>query len=268
MQGRRCDAERLRGAFYRHALRIVGLLRGLGAGDVPVRAQAAHAIGRERQACGGLAPLAIEDAGDDCIAVMRGQTTQQIDGVLGGADGCRVRARQGNIKLAEQSAAPAQRQMSVGLLALNTEGDLLEQRTQQFLAVPIAGAGRSPHAFEILAQREDRVALLTAEGARSRVFSIGELRFGGLQLPQRAFPLRFESACNQTIVRIDCAVAPFGALRAVARALELAPELREGGFVIGLQLARNAAATAASIWTPPTLRQYSPRPLTMFLPAQ
>ena len=68
------------------------------------------------------------------------------------------------------------------------------------------------------------------------MFSIRELCFGGLQFPQSAFPLRFESARNQAIVRVDCAIAPFGALRAVARALELAPELREGGFVIGFQL--------------------------------
>ena len=105
-----------------------------------------------------LAPLAIEDAGDDGIGVMRGQATQQVDGVLGGADRRRVRARQGNIKLAQESAAPAQHQVGIGLLALNTQGDLLEQRTQQFLAVPIARRGRRPDAFEILAEREDRVA--------------------------------------------------------------------------------------------------------------
>src|SRR5512134_366928 len=128
---------------------------------------------------------------------MRRQTTQQIDGVLGGADWRRVRARQGNIKLAQESAAPAQHQVGVRLLALNTEGDLLEQRTQQFLAVPIARGRRRPEAFEILTEREDRVALLAAEGTSLRVLSIRELCFGRLQFPQSAFPLRFESARDQ-----------------------------------------------------------------------
>ena len=36
----------------------------------------------------------------------------------------------------------------------------------------------------------------------------------------------------------------------------------------GLQAIKNASATAASIWQPPTLRQYWPRPSTMFLPGQ
>ncbi len=201
-----------------------------------MRAQTAHTIGSERQACGSLTPLAIEDASNDGIGVMRCQAAQQIDGVLGGADRRRVGARQGNIKLAQEPAAPAQHQVGVGFLALNTQGDLFEQRTQQFFAVPIARRGRRPDAFEILAEREDRITFFAPEGTSSRVFSIRELCFGGLQFAQSAFPLRFESARNESIVRVDCAIAPFGALRAVARSLELAPELREGGFVIGLEL--------------------------------
>ena len=50
------------------------------------------------------------------------------------------------------------------------------------------------------------------------------------------FPLRFEAARDQTIVRIDRPIAAFGALRLVARALDVAPELRQGGVVIGLEL--------------------------------
>ena len=53
MQGGGGDAERLRGAFHRHAWRLVCLLlRGLEARDIPVRAQTAHAIRGERQAGG------------------------------------------------------------------------------------------------------------------------------------------------------------------------------------------------------------------------
>ena len=126
--------------------------------------------------------------------------------------------------------------MSIGLLALNTQSDLLEERTQQFLAIPIARRGRRPDTFEILAKREDRVAFLAAEGTRSRMFSIRELCFGGFQFSKSTFPLRFESARDEAIVWIDRAIASFSALRCVARALELAPELREGGLMIGLEL--------------------------------
>src|SRR5208282_3132318 len=236
MQGRGRDAERLRGALDRHALRLVGLRRSLAAWNVPVRAQTAQTIGSERQACSGLASLTIEDAGDDGIRIMRCQATQQIDRVLGGANRRRVRARQGNVDLARESATPAQHQVGVGLLALNAQSDLLEQRAQQFLAIPIARRGHRPDALEILAEREDRVALLAREGMRSRMLSIRELYFGGLQFPQSAFPLRFESTRDEPIVGIDRAITPFGAQCAVTRALELAPELREDGLVIGLEL--------------------------------
>src|SRR5207249_7858248 len=125
-----------------------------------------------------------------------------------------VRARQGNIDLTEESAAPAQHHMSVGLLALDAQSDLLEQRAQQFFAIPIARRRRRPDAVKILAEREDRVAFVAGEGTRSRVFSIRELCFGGLRLAQSAFPLCFESARDEAIIWIDRAIAPFGAQRA------------------------------------------------------
>jgi hypothetical protein len=46
MKGRWRDAERLRRAFYRHALSLAYRLPWFEARDVPVRTQAAHAIGR------------------------------------------------------------------------------------------------------------------------------------------------------------------------------------------------------------------------------
>lgn len=107
MQGRGRDAERLRRAFYRHALSLARLLSWFEAGDVPVRAQTADAIGSERQPRRRSASLAIENAGDERIGVMHRQATQQLDGVLRGADRCGVRARQGNIDLAQESATPA-----------------------------------------------------------------------------------------------------------------------------------------------------------------
>ena len=63
-----------------------------------------------------------------------------------------------------------------------------------------------------------------------------EFRFGGLEFLQALFPLRFEPARDETVVRIDRPVAPFSALRRVTRTLDVALELREGGFVIRLEL--------------------------------
>lgn len=73
--------------------------------------------------------------------------------------------------------------------------------------------------FEIFAEREDRVAFLAREGTRSRVLSTREFFFGGLQFLQSVFPLRFEPARDEALVRIDRAIA---AVRRVARHSELA----------------------------------------------
>jgi len=76
VQGRRRDSERLPGVGNSHGLSFRRLGGGLEAGNFPMGPQAADAIGGERQAVGGLAPLAIEDAGDDGIGIMRGEAPE------------------------------------------------------------------------------------------------------------------------------------------------------------------------------------------------
>ena len=159
---------------------------------LPVCAQACYAIGGERQAGSDPAALAIEDAGDDGIGIMSCQTPQQINSIIGGADWRGMRARQRYVDLAQEAATPAQRQMSVGLGARDLQGDILEQRAQQFLAIAIACRGSRPDAFEIFAEGEDRLAFFACERSGARALSIGELSFGGLELLQGAFPLGFE----------------------------------------------------------------------------
>src|SRR5208282_2484583 len=70
----------------------------------------------------------------------------------------------------------------------------------------------------------------------SRVFATRQLCFSGLELAQTAFPLGLEAPRNESVVRIDGPIAAFGPLCAVARTLDVAPELRHGGLVIGFEL--------------------------------
>ena len=64
------DRDRILGRFF---------LRRLEARDFAILAQAAHLTGSEWFAVGGLAVLAVQNAGDDIIGVMSGQTAQQCD---------------------------------------------------------------------------------------------------------------------------------------------------------------------------------------------
>jgi hypothetical protein len=134
-----------------------------------------------------------------------------------------------------------------------------------------------------LTEREQRVALLARQYERLRVLATCKFSLGGFELAKSIFPLGFEAPRNQPIVGIDRPITALGALCAITCTLDVTPELGEGGLMVSLELfaafndasrpagasaARNAAATAASIWQPPTFRQYSPRPLTIVLPAQ
>ena len=60
---------------------------GLVAGDAPVRAEAGDAIGGETQPGGGPATLAVEDAGDEGVGIVFGQSPHQVYGLLGRAVG-------------------------------------------------------------------------------------------------------------------------------------------------------------------------------------
>ena len=73
-------------------------------------------------------------------------------------------------------------------------------------------------------------------GAPSLLFAPGQLGFGLGQVAQALLPFGFEPAGDQAVVGIDRAVAPFGPLRSIALALDLAPPLRQGGIAIGFEL--------------------------------
>src|ERR1700677_4689625 len=62
MQGRGCNPQRFRGLLDGHAVSVRCVFDGLEARNLPVRAQAGHAIGGEREICRGGTPLSIEDA--------------------------------------------------------------------------------------------------------------------------------------------------------------------------------------------------------------
>jgi len=106
--------------------------------------------------------LAIEDARNNGIGIVSGQAAQQFDGVFSGADCCWARTRQCYVELAQQTAAPAQREVRIKVLAIDRHDDFLEQRAQQLFAVPIGRGGPRPHGVKIFAEGNDRGAIFRA----------------------------------------------------------------------------------------------------------
>ncbi|MGY3538000.1 hypothetical protein ACVIIY_002220 [Bradyrhizobium sp. USDA 4515] len=66
--------------------------------------------------------------------------------------------------------------------------------------------------------------------------AVREFGFGSPQFQQSAFPFSFESTRDESILRVHGAIAALGALRVVARTLDVATELRESHLVIGVEL--------------------------------
>ena len=54
------------------------------------------------------------------------------------------------------------------------------------------------------------------------MFAVREFGFGSLQFQQSAFPFCFESTRDESILRVHGAIASLGALRVVARTLDVA----------------------------------------------
>ncbi|CDZ68287.1 Hypothetical protein NGAL_HAMBI2605_65780 [Neorhizobium galegae bv. orientalis] len=112
---------------------VGGWRLGPADGNIPVTPQIADAIGVEPVPTSCLAALTVENAGNDRVGIMGCQSPQQRQSVFVGTNRCRARAWQGDIEMIGRAAFPAQRQTRACLVAVDMEGNFLDQRAQQFL---------------------------------------------------------------------------------------------------------------------------------------
>ena len=129
--------------------------------------------------------------------------------------------------------------MSVVFIALYSQGDILEQRTEQLLAIAVARGGSEPDTPEVFAECKDLVVFFSCKRSRSCTFAVRQRGFGNLHFLQGAFPFRFKSTRDEPVLRVHGAIASLGALRVVARTLDVATELRESLLVIGESIMTN-----------------------------
>ena len=120
---------------------------------------------------------------------------------------------------------------------------------------------------------------MCGQGFRSRGLAAGEFGLGVGEGLQRGVPLGLQAAGDQSVVRVDGAVAALGATGLVPRLLDLAAPLRQRGVVAIFQLLGGGQAglqrrrlqrgqerlgDAASIPAPPTRRCRVPLPSISF----
>ena len=169
------------------------------------------------------------------------------------------------------------------VLAVDVDSDFFEKGAQQLFAVPVGGGGSGPHCADVGAQGGQGGAVVVGEGAGPGRLAAGQFGLSVVDRGELGLPVGFEPSGHQAVVGVDGQVTPLGFGGFVAGLFDLAAPLVQGGVVVGLEdfrggddrghpagssAAKKAAVTAWSICTPPTERQYTPRPLTRLRLAQ
>src|SRR5919106_480263 len=237
VQRRRRDAEDRGGLLDGEQFAVSALGERLAPGDVAVAAQTSDVQRREALPAGGAFALAIEDAGDDGIGVMRGETANEGEAVFVGSN-ARGTGAQADMKFGDGAPAPTQGQVRAALVAFDGEHDLLQQGTQELLLVAIGRGGGGPDASKIVAEGAEAFGVDLAEGAPPLMLAGLELALRDFKIPQALLPLGFEAASHETIFRFDRAIPALGAFGSIPRALDRQPPLRERGLIIVVELLR------------------------------
>ncbi|MGH7117718.1 MAG: hypothetical protein ACREFP_01755 [Acetobacteraceae bacterium] len=128
VQGRWGNAKRSRRLPDVQQLAVGFFSSALEARDIPMVAQAADVARLESMATGRGTPLPIKDARNDAVGVIAGQAANERDRVLVGADGRRPRTWQRQVYFIECATLPADHKMHGGLVALDFDGDLFNER--------------------------------------------------------------------------------------------------------------------------------------------
>ena len=89
---------------------------------------------------------------------------------------------------------------------------------------------------QIGTEREDFLFLCLTQRARALLFSSLKLRFGSGEIAQAFFPLRFESACHESIFGFDRTILTLGTFGFVASTFHRQAPLTERGIVVRFEL--------------------------------
>ena len=195
-----------------------------------------HAVALEAVASCSSTPLSVEDAGDHGVGIVHGQSAHERDRVLIRAHRGLALAWQGQVDLGECAAFPAQGEMGRGLVALDLDDHLLDQRANQLLPVARCGGDRRPDRREVRTERTDTAALLAREHARALILATCEFCLRRLERIEALLPCTLETTRDESVVGIDGAIAALGETCRIARPLDAEPPVLERGLAIHLQL--------------------------------
>src|ERR1700730_14271130 len=161
-----CESKRVR--------RLSGRLES---SNVAIAPQAANLVGGEGFSRRGFGSLPVQNSGDDFIRIKRGQTAEQRGRLFGGAWSHRPESWDRDIQHSNRAAAPTQSELSVTFGTLEIQDDFVQQRAQQFLAIPVGGGGRVPNSKDIGADNRNAFDLLGTERVGPLLLTTAQFHF-------------------------------------------------------------------------------------------
>jgi hypothetical protein len=248
MQRGRCHAEDLGRLRDGDELAIGALGWWFTARDAAIAAQVTHVSRAEAVAARGASALAIEDAGDDGVGVMRGEALDEREAVFVGANPWRVGVRQADLEWGDGAAAPAQGEVRAGFGPLDGNHDVLEQRAQQFLLVARRGGGGVPDAREVVTERAKTFRVGGTHRTRALGLAAGQVALRLVEFPQPSLPVGFESTRDQPILGLHRAIASFGPFGFVPGPFNGEAPLCERGVVVRFDLVRRHERGVQGRW--------------------
>jgi P-loop containing NTP hydrolase pore-1 len=236
-QRRCCDAKRGRGLSKRYDLAhgsATGFARTRG--NLLPSPQPLDSVYVKPMPSCCFASLHVEDGSNNSVGVLFGQTPHQSHGLLIRLDRRGTRARQGELEVGELTALPSQDQVSLLSVPINRERDVLNESSQQLLAVARRSGPSLPHSCQIRTQIQKAIAFLRCQDTRTLPLSPREFDPGCFERLQTFFPFPFQGARYQTVVGVHGLVAPLRPARGKRCSFHVVPPLFECGFAVAFDL--------------------------------
>jgi hypothetical protein len=190
-------------------------------GDAVFAAQAANPVAGERQPGRSHHALPCEQTRDRRVVVVDGQPPNALQRVGLGTDrAIDAAARQRDGDVGTGAAFPPDPDGGLGGVAVDGDDDLADQQPQQLLALPNCGAVGVEHRPQVSARAGQPGDLFIGEHGRRPGPLRGEVGLGLTQREKPCFPVAFETAGDQAVLRLDRVELAAGPLGLVAGPLD------------------------------------------------
>jgi predicted RNA methylase len=197
--------------------------------------QAFDPVRVEPMSAGRLASLKSEDPGDGGVGMPLRQPPHKSYRFFVRLDRSSTGARQVQFEPAEFTPFPAQDHMRLFPLPVDRQGDVLDQRTQQFLLVAPRGGRSMPNRSEVRTKRQQTRPFLRGQWNGTRPLAARQFDFGGFQRPEACLPFALQRPGHQPVVWVHRTITPLRPVHGKGGTLHIELPLLEHGLPVALE---------------------------------